>query len=157
MWVPTDDEEGGNTEGWQLVWRDDAAARGWRSAARVQWAPSGGSTRTPCLLAAGPLALADRWEVTLFQFDGESRAEPPVGSAAADGLVSAEVWRGRALCRAASGAGGGAWAGVDAFVTTQLRCVAPARALTTVWLNAAHQVSARLATPTRRAVGVNAQ
>lgn len=68
-----DDEEGSGNEGWRLAWRDDAAARGWRSAARVQWAPPAGGG-APRLLAAGPLALADRWEVTLFQFDGEDSA-----------------------------------------------------------------------------------
>lgn len=55
-----------------------------------------------------------------------------------------EEWRGRAMCRATSSAGGGAWAGADAFVTIELQRVAPMRGVTTVWLNAAHQVSARL-------------
>ncbi|XP_026329246.1 uncharacterized protein LOC113237149 [Hyposmocoma kahamanoa] len=119
VWISLDDEEGSGNEGWRLAWRDDAAARGWRSAARVQWAPPAGGGCAPRLLAAGPLALADRWEVTLFQFDDE--------------------WRGRAMCRAASSAGGGAWAGADAFVTTELQRVAPMCGVTTVWLNAAHQ------------------
>lgn len=72
VWVPSNGDEGGEKEGWRLAWRDDAATRGWRSAARVQWAPPAGGPCAPRLLAAGPLALADRWEVTLFQFDGEN-------------------------------------------------------------------------------------
>lgn len=47
---------------------------------------------------------------------------------------------GRAEVRAECGPGGGCWAGPAAFLSLSLRLLAPARAVTTVWLNAADQV-----------------
>ncbi|XP_045535657.1 uncharacterized protein LOC106712760 [Papilio machaon] len=99
---------------WVLCWRRSERTRGWAAALMARWAPDDAR-----LLLAGPLVLADRWELLVLRFD--------------------ESGVGRVEVRAECGAGGGCWAGPAAFLSLSLRLLAPARAVTTVWLNAADQ------------------
>ncbi|KAM3955365.1 F-box and WD repeat domain containing 5 [Aphomia sociella] len=92
-------------------------ARGWASVARAQWAAH--DTR---LLIAGPLALADRWELLVLQLDDSGGY--------------------RVISRAGCSAGAaGCWArsAGDVFLSLEMRRLAPRQACTTIWLNAATQ------------------
>ncbi|CAK1603702.1 unnamed protein product [Parnassius mnemosyne] len=99
---------------WARGWGGSLRARGWAAAGAARWAP--GDAR---LLLAGPLALADRWELLVLRFDQNGRGMTEV----------------RAECSSC----GGCWASANTFVTLIPRLLAPARAVTTVWLNAAEQ------------------
>ncbi|XP_013147069.1 PREDICTED: uncharacterized protein LOC106109958 [Papilio polytes] len=99
---------------WEQCWHRSERARGWAAVLAVSWAPDDAR-----LLLSGPLVLADRWELLVLRFD--------------------ESGVGRAEVRAECGPGGGCWAGPAAFLSLSLRLLAPARAVTTVWLNAADQ------------------
>ncbi|KAJ2944406.1 hypothetical protein O0L34_g3743 [Tuta absoluta] len=113
---------------WKLLWHASLVRRGWRAASRVEWAPAGagagaGAGEGERLLVAGPLALVERWEVLVLQLAGRG------------GEGGACV-----LARAGAAAGaGGCWASRDAFLSLELRLLAPHRAVTTVWLNSATQ------------------
>ncbi|XP_049867105.1 uncharacterized protein LOC126367564 [Pectinophora gossypiella] len=125
---------------WRPTWRAGLRRRGWRAVARGQWAPGagggGGDGAGGRLLLAGPLLLSDRWELCVLQLEA--------------GYGSATV-----LARAGCSAGAaGCWAGRGAFLSLELRLLAPRRAVTTVWLNAATQEAqsefAGVATPVLR-------
>ncbi|CAG5033559.1 unnamed protein product [Parnassius apollo] len=99
---------------WAPGWRAGGQARGWAAASAARWAPDDAR-----LLLAGPLALADRWELIILRFDQNGRGVTEV----------------RAECSSC----GGCWASAATFLTLIPRLLAPARAVTTVWLNAADQ------------------
>ncbi|KAI5634724.1 hypothetical protein NE865_12579 [Phthorimaea operculella] len=110
---------------WTLLWHASLVRRGWRAASRVEWAPAGagaGASDGERLLVAGPLALVERWEVLVLQLERGARGGAVV------------------LARAGAAAGAaGCWASRDAFLSLELRLLAPHRAVTTVWLNSATQ------------------
>ncbi|XP_041969767.1 uncharacterized protein LOC121726433 isoform X2 [Aricia agestis] len=117
VWSSTSTEyEPADPASWQKRWEGGAGAE-WSCGADARWAP-----RAPRLLVAGTLALADRLEVIVYDFEVPGR--------------------GAVLCRAtAVGAGGaaGCWVDDAVFLTLELRLLAPGHACTTVWLNAATQ------------------
>ncbi|XP_050361595.1 uncharacterized protein LOC126780936 isoform X4 [Nymphalis io] len=99
---------------WTVCWNGVVSPE-WRGVALAQWAPR--STR---LLLAGRLTLVERYEMIVVHFD--------------------EEWCSRIVCRSASGPGGaGCWVDDDVFLSLRLRLLAPGRACTTLWLNAATQ------------------
>lgn len=99
-------------------------ARGWTVAERSEWARDG--TR---LLVAGRRALLDRdaWELLVL---------------AAPAPREGAQWSVGARARASGGAAG-CWADAagEAFLSLELRLLAPGLSATTVWLNAATQVA----------------
>ncbi|XP_052747118.1 uncharacterized protein LOC112046548, partial [Bicyclus anynana] len=102
---------GGDASAWRM--RCGGALSGeWREAEHALWAPGGRA-----LLLAARLALAERHEILVVGFD--------------------ERWRRRVLCRCAGAVA--SWLHDGAFLSLQLHALAPARACTTVWLNAASQ------------------
>ncbi|XP_068621605.1 F-box/WD repeat-containing protein 5-like [Battus philenor] len=112
VWSRSSEESGAGCC-WRARWRHSESARGWAAACAVHWAPDDAR-----LLLAGPLTLADRWELVVLRFDARGWA---------------------AAARVAGSACGGCWAGARAFVSLTTRLLAPGRAVTTLWLNAADQ------------------
>lgn len=129
---------------WCEFWRAELRPRGWATVARVLWARTGLR-----LLLAGPRVFVDDWELIVLQLDG-------MGSLASDSTQTivrilitkyrfiAEDYRGGCVLsrvRCSAGAAG-CWADAgDTFLSLELRLVAPGIACTSVWLNAATQVS----------------
>ncbi|CAH2105165.1 unnamed protein product [Euphydryas editha] len=106
--------DGDAADEWAMRWSGVASPE-WRGAALAQWAP-----RARRLLLAGRLALVERHETLVLQFD--------------------EEWCSRVACRGASGPGAaGCWVDDDTFLSLRLRLLAPRRACTTLWLNSATQ------------------
>ncbi|XP_045459214.1 uncharacterized protein LOC123669667 [Melitaea cinxia] len=143
---------------WTLRWNGAASAQ-WRGVAQAQWAP-----RARRLLLAGQLALVERYEILVLHFDGiklysfESvffkndsvvsgfRYKQPDTSHSYYEYILRNYKRLLKLQnlhhynRGASGPGGAAcWVRDDAFLAPRLRLLAPRRACTTLWLNAATQ------------------
>ncbi|RVE44338.1 hypothetical protein evm_011000 [Chilo suppressalis] len=101
---------------WREVWSVSLRARGWESAERAEWARAGRR-----LLVAGPVALAQRWELIVLD---ESDGGWSVASRASCGGGAAGCWATRAA---------------RAYLALTPRRLAPRLWITTVAINAATQ------------------